>query len=258
MGEFLIFVAIVAVVWIVASKGKSKPQSTGSKRSAPAQRQSKRVEALRDIFRSETRDLGQDWRFEAASEKQIRYLSELAEDEDVSIPRSLTKGQAADAIGVFHEAEEAEVAQLKFFKVPSPGRLNQTEARVKLHELLSDPDNLEQWQNRLASSEQKDQIRFFGGKVPRGLTHPDAQEIIMVLVSSNEEISNRWDDLRMAYDDAVDPDAREFYEIKKFSWKQFCDVVEEMESAGKELSEITSDEEKIYEALLQKNPALEK
>lgn len=258
MGELLIFIAIIAVVWIVASKGKSKPQSAGSKRSAPAQRQSKRVEALRDIFRSETVDLGQDWRFDEASEKQIRFLTELAEDEDVSIPRSLTKGQASDAIGVFHEPDEAEVEQLKFFKVPGPGRLNQTEARLKLHELLSDPANLERWQNRPASSEQKDQIRFLGGKVAKGLSHPDAQEMLKELVKSNEELAERWDDLRMAYDDAVDPDTRELYDIKKFSWKQFCDVVEEMERAGRELSEITSDEEKIYEALLQKNPALEK
>lgn len=258
MGELLVFAAIVAVVWIVVSKGNSKPQSVGSKQSTPAKGQSKRVEALRDIFQSETRDLGEDWRFEAPSDRQIRYLNELAENEDVSIPRSLTKGQASDAIGVFHEADEADVAQLKFFKVPSPGRLNQTEARVKLHELLSDPVKFDQWQNRPASSEQKEQIRFFGEKVPKGLSHPEAQEIIKKLVNSNEKLSDRWDDLRMAYEDAVDPDARESYDIKKFSWKQFCDVVGEMERAGKEVSEITSDEEEIYEALLQKYPALEK
>lgn len=258
MGELLFFVAIVVVVWIFASRVKYKPQSAGTRRSAPAQRKSKRVKALSDVFRSETLDLGQEWRFEAASDKQLRYLTELAEDEDLSIPRSLTKGQASDAIGVFHEADEEEIAQLKFLKVPSPGRLNQTEARVKLYELLSDPANLEQWQNRPASSEQKDQIRFLGGKVPKGLSHPDAQEVVKKLVNSNEALSDRWDDLRMAYDDTVDPDSRDLYDIKKFSWKQFCDVVEQMESAGKELSEITSDEEKIYEALLQKNPALEK
>lgn len=258
MSELIILLAIIAVVWFFASKGKSKPQSTGSRRSLPEQRKSKRSEALREIFLSETVDLGQDWRFEEASEKQIIYLNELAENEGLSVPKSLTKGQASDAIGFFHEAEDAEIEQLKFFKVPSPGRLNQTEARVKLHDLLSDPANLERWQNRLASSEQKDKIRFFGGKVPKGLTHSDAYEIIKELVSSNEDLSDRWDDLRMAYDDAVDPDSREVYDIKKFSWKQFCDVVQQLESEGKELSDITSDEEKIYEALLQKNPALEK
>lgn len=258
MGNLLIVIAIVAVVWIVASKGKSQPRPTGSKRSASAQRHSKRVAVLYGIFRSETLDLGQEWRFENASEKQIRYLTDLAEDEHVSIPKSLTKGQASDDIGVFHEPEETEVAQLKFFKVPNPRGLSETEARVKLHELLSDPANLEQWQNRPASSEQKDQIRFFGGRVPGALTHTDAQEIIEKLVKSNEKLAERWDDLRMAYEDAVDPYSRELYNIKKFSWKQFCDVVELMERSGKELSEITSDEEKIFEALRQKNPALER
>jgi hypothetical protein len=221
-------------------------------------KQSKHVTALLELFRSKTLDLGHEWRLETASDKQIKYLTKLVSGENVSIPNSLTKGQASDAIGLFNRPEEIEISQLKFFKIPTPGKLNQTEARVTLHKIFANPENIEKWNNRPASTQQKDQIRFFKGKVPKALSHPDAEKVIEELVEADEDRLDRWDDLRFAYEDYVDPDSRELYDIKKFSWKQFCNVVEQLELAGLHLPQIFSDEDKIYEALLQKYPALEK
>ena len=48
------------------------------------------------------------------------------------------------------------------------------------------------------------------------------------------------------------------FDIKKFSWKQFCEIIDELERSGKISEDISSDEELVYKSLLEKFPQLNK
>jgi hypothetical protein len=265
---FMLFVIIVVIWGLKVRFGSNSPSTISVSASAPRQ-QSQRAKPsptsqeqtysakLERILEIETKDLGLKWRMEPASDKQINRLNEIVSESDIQIPKNPTKGQASDVIGLFFDIEEETQAVLKFFKVKGISKLNQTEARYAVFELLKSAENSEKWKNRPASTEQKDQIRFFGGKVPKGITLNDAAKIVDQLAVSNETLLDRWDELRGSYEEMIDRDNRECYEIKRFSWKQFCDVaIEKEESAGQSLSDILLDEEKLYEALLEKYPAL--
>lgn len=258
METLVVAIIVIAVVWIVMSRRSSSVTLETERKTSPANSQPTYTSRMLEIFNSDTEELGQASRSEPATEKQIAYLSEIVSEGDISPPSSLTKGQASDAIGLFHEPEEEELAKLRFFKVPNAKKLNQTEARRAVYELFSNPEHAEKWENRPASTEQKDQIRFFGEKIAKGLKHIEASKIIDNLAQSNEALLERWDELRSAYEDAVDAENRELYDITRFSWAQFRGIVEQMESEGQQLSDIVLDEEKIYEILLKKHSALEK
>lgn len=152
-----------------------------------------------------------------------------------------------------------EMLLYQFFKVPNYKNLCQTDARVTLHKIFSDPENVEKWTNRPATSVQKDQIRFFGDTVPRRLKYTDAEKIIDELVEADEDRLDQWDDLLQAYEDLVDPELRKPYSIRKFSLKQFCDVLGDVESAGQDVSQILQDEDDdvFYKELVKKYPKLE-
>jgi hypothetical protein len=52
---------------------------------------------------------------------------------------------------------------------------------------------------------------------------------------------------------------RKPYSIRKFSLKQFCDDLDDVESAGQDVSQILQDEDEdvFYKALVKKYPKLE-
>jgi hypothetical protein len=260
MKALLVVVVMVVIIWILISRRSpaATPKAEKPRKPSSSHSQPTFTSRIIEIFNNETEEFGQAWRIESATEKQIAYLSEILSEGDIPLPSSLTKGQASDAIGLFNEPGDEELEKLKFFKVQNSTKLNQTEARRAIYKLFDNPENVEKWENRPASAEQKDQIRFFGEKVPKGLKHIEATKLIDNLSESNIAQLERWDEMRSAYEDAVDADNRELYDIKKFSWTQFRETIEQMEAEGQQLADIVLDEEKIYEAILKKHPSLEK
>ena len=86
------------------------------------------------------------------------------------------------------------------------------------------------------------------------------KKIIKELGEADEDRLDQWDDLRSAYERFVDPEVLDGYDIKKFSWKQFYDVIADMESAGQSYSQIMLelDDDALHDALINKYPKLEK
>lgn len=277
---FIVFIVVI-IRWIRSVRymkqgGMDNLKTHGIKPAKPSGRKSPKISipkeskqpndvaALLEIFGSETFDLSGElpfsgeWRSEPASNKQLKYLSKLTAGLEISVPKSLTGGQASDAIGLFVKPGEREITMLRFFKVPHPKKFTQTKARLTLHQIFYDPANVEKWANRPATTRQKDQIRFFGGKVKRGLKLTAAEKIIKELVEADEDRSEQWGVLVSTYESFVDPEIRDY--IKKFSLMQFYDVIADMESAGQSFSQIMRelDNYDLYDALIKKYPKLEK
>lgn len=216
------------------------------------------TEKVLEIFQSPTRDTDVKWRTDLATERQIARLQEIMAEGGHRIPKGLTKGQASDAIGMFEEPEEEELEQLRFFKVPDVGSLSQTEARWALQSVFETPGNAEKWASRPATAAQKDQIKFFSGTVAKGLIAKDAAQQISDLEEANPELYDRWDNLRSAYDELVEREAREDFDIKKFTWAQFHSVVTSLEKEGLTPDSIATEDERVYEALIAAFPGLAK
>lgn len=114
------------------------------------------------------------WYFDEVTERQARLLT----SKDINLPEGpVSKGQASDLIGLFFPVEEEGKAVLRLFKVPTKG-LNQTTARAEVAKLQADPEKADAWKRRPAEPIQKEFYRFFGIKVPAGLTHADAEDFM--------------------------------------------------------------------------------
>lgn len=211
---------------------------------------------IAEIAKNPTVDLGQKWRYEPASDRQIERIDDIFSDVDFSAPKNLTKGQASDIIGLFEEPEDGELAILRFFKVTKPDELNQTECRIKIYKLLSDSANATAWEERPASIDQKAYIRYLGGTVPKNLKAKDADVSLVELTESNPQKAEDYEELRDAYDNLVDPDTRDLYDLKKFSWPQYLKAVEALAGQGRVVTKIIDDEDLVAENLVRLNPKL--
>ncbi len=111
------------------------------------------------------------WYWEPVTERQLDKLSRMGMKGNF---RSMSKGQASDAIGIHVEPAKEDAEVLKFFKVKLP-HANQTRARAEVAKLMADPLNHSAFEKRPATPMQKAVLEFCGVKVARGLTAGDAE-----------------------------------------------------------------------------------
>jgi len=123
-----------------------------------------------------------NWRDEPASDSQKNLLVKKR----IKFSNTITKGEASDLIGNTMPAEEGVIEILHFFKVKKADSLSQTAARNKVAEIFAQEENQSKWDNRTATKQQKEEYRFFGIKVSKGLKFKDAEKVIDEL--ENDEV----------------------------------------------------------------------
>lgn len=114
------------------------------------------------------------WRNEPASENQRRRLTE----DGIAFRSRITKGEASDLISSSVPPEGEDMAVLKFFNVRLSAGASELDALHAISKIFSEPSNLERWNKRPATKEQRDIVKAVEGKVPTGLTYDDAEKRI--------------------------------------------------------------------------------
>jgi hypothetical protein len=192
-----------------------------------------------------------EWHFEPASERQLARL-----EREGLRGVTLTKGQASDLIGLSEPPDEADAEVLKFFGVPAAS--NQTMARAQARELLALKGNYERWQARPATSEQKAEIRFLGGKVPKALIATEAQRALHDLRDANPAKVDELDNLKAIFDEFNDADFREVVGIKKPSRAAIQEAIDALVADGQTLENLALETDAIADKLLELHPELER
>lgn len=195
------------------------------------------------------------WYFDEVTERQARLLA----SKGINLPDGpVSKGQASDLIGLFFPVEEEDKAVLKFFKVSTKG-LNQTTARAEVATLQADPENAAAWNQRPADPVQKEFYRFFGVKVPGGLTYSAADEYIAKYQETLDTHQlDDWDSYESILDELMDKDTRDSYDIKKPSVAAIRAAIEALRQSGMSLSDLEDDLEIVTQKLIELQPELEK
>ena len=140
--------------------------------------------------------------------------------------------------------------------------MNQSKARYEVSNLLNDPENQERWRNRPASAMQKEFYKFFGLKVPQGLTYEtasnDISEYRKNLGEEDEAKMDEWDAYEDIYDEINDPDFREDYDLKKISISLYRLAIDQLKKEGKTLTELSDDPDMVVDKLLEIKPEIQK
>lgn len=198
------------------------------------------------------------WFFDEATERQMKKIQEMGLKISGGHP---TKGQVSDIIGLFEPPEDNNIEILKFFKTSLKG-MNQSKARHEVSKLLQDPEKMDRWRNRPASSMQKEFYRFFGIKVPQGLTHEMASKFINEyrekLGEEGETRINEWAAFEDIYEEINDPDFRDDHGLKSISISLYRSAIDELKSEGKTLTELADDPEIVIEKIIEIKPEIQK
>jgi len=199
-----------------------------------------------------------DWYFEDPTERQLAKLDDIG---IVVKSGDMTKGQASDLIGLFEDPESFQEDVIKFFKVPMKG-MNETKARHEASILLSDPEKKEAFENRAASTMEKEFYKFFNLKIPQGLKHKDADKFINEQLEKFDEEEpqkcDEWDAYENMYDELSDADYREDYNIKKVSLSLYREAIQALKKEGKSLTEVYDDIDMLIEKLIELKPDIER
>jgi len=265
--EIIVGLLVVAfVIYFLFSGGSKKPSAAKSSSIPKEERILNDNSGWMDerwVLARKKRDEGEvksvpQWFFDDVTERQLQKIEEIGLKIRGGNP---TKGEASDIIGLFEPVEEENIEILKFFKVSLKG-MNQSKARYEVSKLLNDPDNLESWRNRSASAMQKEFYRFFGFKVPQGVTHEtaskDINEYRKNLGEEDEAKMDEWDAYEDIYDEINDPDFREDYDLKKISISLYRSAVDQLKKEGRTLTELSDDPDAVVDKLLEIKPEIQK
>jgi len=193
------------------------------------------------------------WFFDEATPRQLEKLASLNIRIGAGHP---TKGKASDLIGLHYPIDESDLEVLKFFKETTQG-MNQTKGRYRVQEVLADPGKNTQWENRPASQLQKECYRFFGLKVPAGLTIKEADATINALrkQAGDEHIKRleEWDSYDLIISDLSNRDMlKEDFDMKKPSMVQIREAVEALVKDGQSLADM--DAHDVSDKILEMKP----
>lgn len=195
------------------------------------------------------------WFFDEATERQTKLLTEKG----ISLSGGqVSKGQASDVIGLFFPVEEGDADVLKFFKVPTKG-LNQTTARAEVAKLQADPEKASAWDQRPADPMQKEFYRFFGVKVPKGLTYSTADDFMGKHQKTlDSQQLDDWSSYQYILVELSDKTTCECYDIKKPSLSTVKAAINALRQSGISLSELEEDLEIVTQKLIELQPELER
>lgn len=116
-----------------------------------------------------------------ATPGQIEQLREAGWGESLGSSGSVvTRNQAMDLLMLAKNPEQEDAELLAFFDV----QIEQPNALVCAHHasaLRLDSDKMAQWNERAATSLQKEGLRYFQGKVPRNITAETAKESLLAI-----------------------------------------------------------------------------
>lgn len=262
--EYLIGLILIAIVLYILSRSSNAPQhkaqsSAQEPRSADDELEwlHERWKLADDHQRAGRDDIFPSWYFDAATEPQKRLLKELG----IKTGKAIAKGQASDLIGIHEPEDEQELAILKFFKRPTKG-MNETKARHEIAQLMADPENAKAWENRPPTKEQREFCKFFGIKMGKGTTSPEAEKLIAeyetMLDEQEDPRLDEWEAFSEIMDELSDSDARADYEIKKPSLTLIRSAMDELGQDGKSYREVADDIDDLVDKLLELKPDLQR
>ena len=203
-----------------------------------------------------------DWRSDPATEAQKKRMRE----DGIKFSENITKGEASDLIGSLLEPEDDEKEILKFFKSKGISQMSQTDARKKIEDLFSNPDNKSKWDNRPPSKEQKDIYNFFKITIPTNLSYKEAQKNIDLLFEDEtkldawEKREDEKEELKAWFEDYYEiiNDDRDYYDCKKIGKKFFRQIVNDLESSGITKAEIENNSEIVFKKAIEIEPTIKK
>jgi hypothetical protein len=257
--EFFISVAVIALLIVAASFKQKRPRSAAQK--TPPQASQKTTAPKQDLdwlhARWEDAEAAREsgdfsyfksWYFDPATDEQLGWLK----TQGASLLGEPTYGQASDSIGLFDDADRADIEVLRFFR-KTKQRASKTQAKELVRQLFSDPTNNALWESRPPEGIVKLFYSVYGIKLPKGMTHVLAKMKADDLTSENDQMGDVWCALDEVLDEMEDPQAREDYSIKKPSVAQLASAAKSLLQAGEEI-----DMSSIVDRLLELYPALER
>jgi len=198
------------------------------------------------------------WFFDPVTERQLERIQR----DGLSVSGvGLTKGKASDLIGLFEPVEEEHEAILKFFKIHLGG-MNQSRGRHEVGKLLADAKNAAAWNLRPAEPLQKEYLRFFNVKVPKGLTCVGANRLISEnrgkLEDEDSPKLDEWDLFESIATDLADKETRDDYDLKKPSLSVLRAAIDALRKDGNSMDDLAGDLDMVAQKLIELKPELAK
>ena len=179
------------------------------------------------------------WYFDPVTERQLARL----ESDGFSLGTvPLSKGRASDLIGLLQPPKDVDPDLLEFFKV-DPYFRNETRAKAEADRLLADPANVEALLARPADPIQREQLRFYGVKIPTRLSQGQASELLerreVELVAQNSPLLAEVETYIFIFAEILNGSACTEFDVKKPSLTAIRAAVKDLREEGRSLDDLS-------------------
>ena len=189
---------------------------------------------LEQYWREQSGQIGRKWFIRARSEQhEALHAVGMGSLGDTTV---LTRSQANDLVALTRPAEEDDLELLAFFQIEEP----HPNALVVGHRAATyrlDSQAMAEWAARPATNIQKEGLRFFGLKAPKGIAANEAASLLdekeRVLFTAGRHTEwNRWSQYAKAWKALHRRDVWERYELKKPSVGKLRDTLLGLSMSG--------------------------
>jgi hypothetical protein len=168
------------------------------------------------------------WQNEPATETMLQELDERG----IRLNQPLTKGQALNVLGLFSPPDGRQVDILKHFNIPYSFKMNQTLAHYLIRELFSDPQKIEEWNNRPPTTTVRQGLLFMEGKLISGLSHVECQSRLDRIGKDNPNLYQEWKQIDRLFLESNHPEIRAKSDVRKITWKRFFESYTALKESG--------------------------
>ncbi|MBT3025573.1 MAG: hypothetical protein B6D72_08000 [gamma proteobacterium symbiont of Ctena orbiculata] len=163
------------------------------------------------------------------------------EAQGIKLDRALTEKEADHLMGLFEPAGHRQLEILKHFKIPCPPEINKTQANYHIQTLFSNPANVDEWNQRPATSKVKQGILFMGGQPKPHMTQVEAQSMLVRYGMENPHRFLEWKHIERLFPAVNDTATLEHYNTRKITWKRFFQLYDALKRSGFAASDINAD-----------------
>lgn len=194
------------------------------------------------------------WYWDEITDSQKRRL----EKDGIKDIDGLTKGMASDLIGLNEKPSEGTLEIFKFFKMPIGKNMNQTKANHEINILFEDPEKVKAWNERPATSIQKEFYRFFGLPIEKNLTAVQADkttsDYISELAEKEDPQLDEWESLKEILEELSDSEICRDYNIKKPSFTLIKTALENLIKEGRSYQDVRNGIDSVIDEIIKLKP----
>lgn len=165
----------------------------------------------------------------------------MLEEKGIKFTRKLSEIEAEHLLGLFQPPSARQMDILKHFKIARTSDMSKTQANYYIRSIFMDTANIEEWNQRPATTRVKQGVLFLSGQLINNMTQVEAQSLLIKHGMENPLKYSEWKHIEKLFIAVNDAEILKRYCARKITWRRFFHLYETIKAKGIQFNDISVD-----------------